>query len=148
MTQRFKNLLHHIVYIASVQDGGGILVTLSEMKQQIKNSSDWVKIGAKKGNPALSIFPEDIQQELINGNYVIGKSYVFSDSDTKYKITNDGKVFLIFAKPINNKSIKPQNKSISKSFIDMQMLFIIVVIAVITLASIILIGPIFHALGW
>jgi len=140
--------LHHIVYIASVQDGGVILTSLIEIKNQIKNSSDWVKIGAKKGNPALSIFPADIQNDLVNGTYVPGKSYIFDDADTKYKITTDGKVFLIFAKPINAPEQKKVSKSNKISVIDMQMVFIIIVILIVALASIILIGPIFHALGW
>ena len=124
----------------------------NDLKKSI-TSSNWIKIGSKFNSPALSIFPEEIKQELITQEYQLNKIYYFDDNTHEYKIQclpEDGKkIFIIFAKsknPIIEVPVEKPKQKYDISFNNNQKMLILAV-AIVLVGLILLSGPILRAFG-
>ena len=117
-------------------------------------STDWEQIGSKYNTPDLSIFPQEIKNELKNGTYEANKKYFFEDGEHLFRIESlvkDQRLFFIISAKLNKvdvKQIKPKEKSKFKysTKFDTKTKLIIIVLAVIVIGIGVLSGPITKAL--
>jgi hypothetical protein len=131
------------------------MVTLDEIKQSVNGSIDWVKIGEKVGDPALSVFPSSIKDELSTSDFVVGKNYFFDDDDGfKFKISSklvgDVQKFIVFIKaPVVVSKVaqrEPPKVVTTKNAADMKVAILFAAIVIVLALSIFLSGPILKVL--
>ena len=67
------------------------MTTLDEIKKSVEGNSQWSKFGSKLGTPFLSIFSDEINEDISKIEYVPGKVYKFIDNDFEYKILVEDK---------------------------------------------------------